>query len=411
MDCPCNVPDAVFTSGSDARSHAGVKCWPTSLTMKLNLADGSQSNHVLRAVAEILPGSLHPSGRQYQVVSGDFTKIPTIPKDRADALLAAARLLDEMGKAEREAKPCTKCRTEADGQDSVIDLFNKTYRIETVLGDYRYERHGDRFKRPGGKSDSVAVLDGRSYHHSSNDPLHDGYSHDAFDVFCTLGHGGDCKAAFKAAAELLEKVKSRDYSLLPQLNGKVVVIKDFTVIHSMPSEARNQVLSILRDAYDGFSSRALGNSEVKCYHSRFNMLTGMTPDIERSWSLSTLGERFLMWRIVVKDRREHLRRGLRNVMASEGAAGIRKELQQAVKQFISSLPRIKVEIDEAMQERLFDLAELLATCRTYVYRERNDDIVCQPQAELATRVGKQLMARRPVGCNGAGQIENHRRGI
>src|SRR5262249_3922402 len=35
--------------------------------------------------------------------------------------------------------------------------------------------------------------------------------------------------------------------------------------------------------------------------------------------------------------------------------------------------------------------EVLATCRTYVYRDRNDDIPCLPQPELASRVGKQLM--------------------
>jgi hypothetical protein len=47
------------------------------------------------------------------------------------------------------------------------------------------------------------VKEGRSFHHSSNDPLNDGYWHRPFDVFCQFEHGGDCSAAVKAAAELL----------------------------------------------------------------------------------------------------------------------------------------------------------------------------------------------------------------
>jgi hypothetical protein len=183
-----------------------------------------------------------------------------------------------------------------------------------------------------------------------------------------------------------------DYSLLPKLNGKVVVTKDFSIIHDKPSETRSQILSILRDAFDGYASRALGNSVPKGYHSKFNYLTGMTPDIEKSWSLNTLGERFLMYRIRIADRREHARRALQNVCnAGKGATAIRQELQMAVKGFINGLVRTTPEVAGAMQETIVDLAELLSTCRTYVYRDHNDDIPCLPQAELASRVAKQLM--------------------
>jgi putative DNA primase/helicase len=53
------------------------------------------------------------------------------------------------------------------------------------------------------------VKDGRSCHFSSNDPLNDGRVksgigvHDAFDVYAYYEHGGDVKAAVKAAARLL----------------------------------------------------------------------------------------------------------------------------------------------------------------------------------------------------------------
>ncbi len=179
-----------------------------------------------------------------------------------------------------------------------------------------------------------------------------------------------------------------DYSLLPHLDGKVVVTKDFSLIHDKPSETRAQILSILRDVYDGYASRALGNSVPKGYHARFNYLTGMTPDIEKSWSLNTLGERFLMYRITIDDRREHAHRSLRNANNSKQ---IRGEIQRAVKEFIASVPQFTPAFDADMEGKILDLADLLSTCRTYVHRERNDALLCLPQAELASRVAKQLL--------------------
>ncbi len=183
-----------------------------------------------------------------------------------------------------------------------------------------------------------------------------------------------------------------DYSLLPKLNGKVVITKDFSLIHDKPSETRAQILSILQDVYDGYASRALGNSEGKGYHSHFNYLTGMTPDIEKSWSLNTLGERFLMYRIKIESRRDHARQALLNARdKNKGSMAVRKEIQKAVKQFMDGLPRITPEVDDEMVEKIIDLAEVLSNCRTYVHRDRNDDMHCLPQAELASRVSKQLM--------------------
>jgi hypothetical protein len=158
----------------------------------------------------VMPGSLHPSGRRYQAISGDFANIPSVPQAHADALIAAARKLDEMPwtrkemeKRQEAAETSDRRRQESNGQVSVIDEYNGRVFIQDELRQRGYEQHGDRWKRPGGKSLSVVVEDGRSFHHSSNDPLNDNYWHRPFDLFCQYEHGGDCKAAVKAAAELL----------------------------------------------------------------------------------------------------------------------------------------------------------------------------------------------------------------
>lgn len=158
----------------------------------------------------VLPGSLHPTGRRYEVVSGDFANIPTVPQAVADALLEAARKLDEapltrqqMQQREAAAKTCNKHRADSNGQASVIDAYNAATTIETALDAHGYSRGRERWIRPGGEHETVKVADGRSFHWGSNDPLCDGHWHRPFDVFAHYRHGGDCRAAVKAAAELL----------------------------------------------------------------------------------------------------------------------------------------------------------------------------------------------------------------
>jgi hypothetical protein len=94
----------------------------------------------------------------------------------------------------------------------------------------------------------------------------------------------------------------------------------------------------------------------------------------------------------IENRREHARRALMNARDDgQGSIGIRARLQKAVKAFMDRVPRTVPRVTDEMLEKILDLAEILSTCRTYVHRDRNDDIPCLPQAELAARVGKQLM--------------------
>jgi hypothetical protein len=182
---------------------------------------------------------------------------------------------------------------------------------------------------------------------------------------------------------------AKDYSLLPVLDGKLLITKDFSVLHSKPYEARAQILAQLRDAYDGYHSRKVGNDDLKGFHARFNYLTGMTPDIERGWSLNTLGERFLLFRMNVKNRLAHARRALE--ACKQDKTKVRDELKGAVQEFFAKLKPVKPECDADMTDRVVHLAEIVAVGRTYIHREKNDDVVYIPQAEMPTRVAKQLL--------------------
>lgn len=160
----------------------------------------------------IVAPSVHPSGNRYEWLQGGPGEILMLSQADADVLIEAARGLDEAPYTRQElqiqAKQREQAKTKAHKVDrpgeSVIEAFNEANQIEDVLLQYGYVRRtADRFVRPGGRSDSVWIKDGRSFHHSTNDPLSDGYWHGAFDVFCFYEHDGEVKEAVKAAAEVL----------------------------------------------------------------------------------------------------------------------------------------------------------------------------------------------------------------
>lgn len=156
----------------------------------------------------VVAPSLHPSGERYKWIEGDLSSVPVISSARAHALIDAAKRLDkapftkqQLEQQEQRANRATvKLRATNPAGGSVIDAFNATNSIEQTLEGFGYIRRGERFSRPGGTDPSVVILDGKSFHHASNDALNDGYSHTAFSIFCALDHGDDVKAAVKAAA-------------------------------------------------------------------------------------------------------------------------------------------------------------------------------------------------------------------
>lgn len=98
---------------------------------------------------------------------------------------------------------------------SVVGAFNDRYPITELLERYGYRREDAKtYTRPGdgASGHDVKLLPNVrgvlcSYHHSSNDPLADGpgdgHLREPFDLFAEYEHGGNAKAAAKAAAAML----------------------------------------------------------------------------------------------------------------------------------------------------------------------------------------------------------------
>lgn len=86
--------------------------------------------------------------------------------------------------------------------------------------------------------------------------------------------------------------------LLPELDGKTLIVKDFTTSLEMHREDRDALFAMLRDAFDGTFAKSFGTRGTVRYDSRFNLLAATTGAIEEYYTVQqVLGQRFLIVRM------------------------------------------------------------------------------------------------------------------
>ncbi|MGA2068766.1 MAG: hypothetical protein ABSG86_27610 [Thermoguttaceae bacterium] len=183
-----------------------------------------------------------------------------------------------------------------------------------------------------------------------------------------------------------------DPSLLPDLNGRLVIVKDFGMVLQMRRESRHEVFSLLRDVYDGESSKGFGSGgeKIKRFQAKFNLLVGTTDAVELYGDLNQqLGERFLRYHLPIGDAKAKIKRALDN----EGSKDrMRRELSDAAVGFLHGATRRRPSVPARVKASLVNLAHLLAKARTSVCRDRNSkEIVTDPVPETGTRIANQLL--------------------
>ncbi len=183
----------------------------------------------------------------------------------------------------------------------------------------------------------------------------------------------------------------RDPSLLPQLHGKVLIIKDLSPLLSMRRESRNTIMGDLRDAYDGFTDQGRGNLGRLTYVAKFSVLAASTLAIERFDSFDQeLGERFIKFRIRADSDQNQTK--VRRALTNLGLDGsMREEIEKAVSEFLDSLTWGPVTWGPGpIAEAMATIADFVATARSHVQRDRNHDIQYLPRPEVGTRLVKEL---------------------
>jgi len=124
----------------------------------------------------------------YQVIQGDFAKIPTITDEQARHLIEVARSLCQapVSKKQMQSAPLSPKSNGEPGGGGVIGAFNEFYEVGAILSRNGYQPRGNRYLAPDSTTGEPGVYifedTGRCYSHHGNDPLNDGHSHDPFSV-------------------------------------------------------------------------------------------------------------------------------------------------------------------------------------------------------------------------------------
>jgi len=187
-----------------------------------------------------------------------------------------------------------------------------------------------------------------------------------------------------------------DPSLIPKLDKKVLVVKDFTSILSLPDREQKEIFGILRDAYDGRCGKSFGNGIERSYTSRFGILGAVTPRIyDLADQHAALGERFL--KFLVGDNLHHesenqiIQRAIEN---SDRESVMRDELCDVVHAFVErTCANVPIpELPARIMNKIVALAKFGARMRGSVSRDfyHRDIMMSRPMAEVGTRLGQQL---------------------
>ena len=184
-----------------------------------------------------------------------------------------------------------------------------------------------------------------------------------------------------------------DPSLLSKLDGKTLLVKDFTTILGMAPEARSEIFGILRDAYDGECIRHTGLGERKI-KARFGMIAGVTEALEQILEgESALGARFVSFCIplppTLKEQMIYLDKATCNVNQE---LGMRKELSEKANQCLNFKFNTDVKISDNLRLKLLYAALFVAKLRGSITRDKfSKEITYEAQQELGTRLGKQFV--------------------
>lgn len=186
--------------------------------------------------------------------------------------------------------------------------------------------------------------------------------------------------------------KGSENSLLCKLDKKILIIKDLSTITEQHSDDRNKLFSILRDAYDGYYRRDMGDGDPVEFKGKFGIIAAGTLAVEAGRKMeSILGERFLYIRMKA-NREAILDTVLRNASKKDE---MHEEIRHAAADFIDgwtppasgrTLPGIVVTMAR-------EAAKALVVARTSILRDPYSKEVAFPAdvGESPTRAYEQMI--------------------
>lgn len=195
-----------------------------------------------------------------------------------------------------------------------------------------------------------------------------------------------------------QKPNLPDPSIIPKLNEKCLVLKDYTEVFGKPEIERENIIGIMRGAYDGTAERNYGQGVTRHYKSRFSFLAGVTKSIY-AHDKTSMGERSLRYTMDTHgldiDKRQSAAMNL-SIFGSPKMEALKQRVAYYLSQKFDFTPDKLIKLKpDWFDRRLKALAQLVAIVRTGVMRFDNferhaGDPIYDPESEDPNRLTVQL---------------------
>lgn len=201
------------------------------------------------------------------------------------------------------------------------------------------------------------------------------------------------EAALLSGTAEKERAKDATGGLLRKIGSQgLLVIKDFTSILSMNRDTRALILAALREIHDGRWSRDIGGEGGKTltWHGRLVVIGACTTVWDSAHQvISMMGDRFLLVRPRLDDRRSAGRMAMSNVSTE---TTMREELADTVGKLLDTIgPTGTIKLTRDETEAVLDLADLISRARSPVERDYKGEPLFAHALEAPTRLAKQLV--------------------
>jgi hypothetical protein len=191
-----------------------------------------------------------------------------------------------------------------------------------------------------------------------------------------------------------ERAKDATGGLLRQMGERgVLAIKDVTTILAMSGDARDKVLSGLREVYDGKWFRDIGvdGGRRLTWEGRLAVVGAVTTAWDTHQSvIAMMGDRFVLVRMDSNGKRSRVSAGRQAIGNTGSEIQMRQELSDAAGGVIAGMSIDPLEITDEEQDALLSAADSVTRARTAVEMDRGGNITDSHAPEMPTRFAKQL---------------------
>ena len=200
------------------------------------------------------------------------------------------------------------------------------------------------------------------------------------------------EGALLSASPKKGRVKGATGGLLRKIGDDgMLVIKDFTSILSMDRNIRASVLAALREIYDGRWERNVGTDggQTLTWEGHITVIAAVTTAWDSAHAvISSMGDRFV---IIRADSTSHREQSGRQAIRNTGKeVRMRAELAAAVGTLLAAAKPNGAALEEADEEKLLALADVVTFARTAVETDYKGDVLDAHAPEMPTRFAKQL---------------------